>query len=91
MTPQEIELIKIAQDYCRRRKAKEAPVFCPMVPIDLLKQPLAITECCRLCFKWMRLRYVHGSHPCVELSESEIRKRFWQKPERYNLNVDQIH
>lgn len=89
MTPEEIEIILKAQDYCRRRLAKDESICCPIAfPNDFVTTD-NLTHHCRICFKWMGLDYRSEYHPCNELSMAETRKRFWRKPQP--INADQIH
>ena len=80
LTPEEIELIRQAQDYGRRVKGQEKKIHCPFLEIDSFGH----STICKLCFKWMLIPNKFAintiGHPCMEMDEQTIRSRFWRNP-----------
>ena len=72
MTKTEIKYIKISQANKRAVKETGKKVSCPFIGIGCLHS-------CKLCHKFMGTksgRYL--SHPCNQLSDDEVKKRYWR-------------
>lgn len=79
-TPDEIEMIRGAQDYGRRLKGQEKTITCPFLEAN----PFNRDSICKLCFRWMRIsdKYEINTigHPCNTIHPDTIRQLFWRNP-----------
>jgi len=73
MTHEELEIVKEAQYYARIRKNTGKTIACPFAYVKNFFSIFA----CRLCHKWMGTIDKKGSHPCNQLPQDEVRRRFW--------------
>ena len=77
LTPTEIESIREAQDYSRKKKAANKEVNCPFFNNFT-------SGTCKLCFTWLDILDEYNPndmlHPCQKLATVEILSRFWCNP-----------
>ena len=79
LTELDIELIRDAQDYCRRQKARSIQIFCPFHLA--MEDNIFPARVCTTCHKWMETKVsIVSGHPCMILTKDEIITRFWRKP-----------
>lgn len=71
MTKRDIQLIRSAQDYCRRLKGKNDIIDCPFRFSDA-------THLCITCHKWMGTDVKIHPHPCMAMDKDRVIDRFWQ-------------
>jgi len=72
LTEKEIKYIKISQANMRVVKEAGGKVICPFIGIEYLHN-------CELCHKFMKTKSnIYFSHPCSQLSNDEVKKRYWR-------------
>ena len=80
MTPQELEIIREAQHRMRVLKTTGGRVGCPLGICSAFAHDMSLDLRCRICHKWMKTRFSTTRHPCQQIPDSEVKKRFWASP-----------
>lgn len=72
-TKEEVKCIKTSQKITKALKKTKEIITCPFLGISYDGK-------CELCHKFMGTKFFHDEfkHPCNQLNEDEIKKRYWR-------------
>ncbi len=80
LTREERELLITTQKNCREiKEVLNRRIMCPFqYSYKKINSMEKMKSICTLCHKWMGTDFNKSAHPCLELNEKEVKKRFWR-------------
>jgi hypothetical protein len=80
LTERDVRVVRNAQEFLRREKAKHVESYEYVVncPFKFINFNLVSYDPCTICHNWMGTSIKVWAHPCSVLPKEEVIKLFWR-------------